>query len=184
MEQGGDKPARRARAYDSYAVGRRLLKLAPAWLLLIVVAFGLALVFFRWVTPRGASEEEFRNEATNQPAATPEVGHTAAAPPKHVQAEATPAATAEVTNDVPDEADSYSVQVGAYAELSQANEQVSRLRAAGFEARVVESEGTTHFRFQVRSGHYATREEAARLASDLRARRAAGEAVIVEPEKK
>jgi cell division protein FtsN len=76
------------------------------------------------------------------------------------------------------------VQVGAYVELSQANEQVSRLRAAGFEARVVESSGTKHFRFQVRSGLYATREEAARLASELRARGVASQTVIVEPERK
>jgi cell division protein FtsN len=73
------------------------------------------------------------------------------------------------------------VQVGAFAELSQANEQVSRLRAAGFEARVTESGAATRFRFQVRSGLYATREEAARLASDLRARGVAAETVIIDP---
>ncbi|HEX8291526.1 MAG TPA: hypothetical protein VF570_07225, partial [Pyrinomonadaceae bacterium] len=30
----GRTPARRARDYDGYAVGRRVLSLAPAWLLL------------------------------------------------------------------------------------------------------------------------------------------------------
>ncbi|HEX8117090.1 MAG TPA: SPOR domain-containing protein, partial [Pyrinomonadaceae bacterium] len=70
------------------------------------------------------------------------------------------------------------------ADLSQANEQVSRLRAAGFEARVVESDAATRFRFQVRSGRYATREEAARLTAELRARGVAGETVIVDPGKK
>ena len=182
---GGRKSARQAREYDGYAVGRRVLRLAPAWLLLTVVAFVLALLFFSWVGRRGgASEgEAFRNEATNQPAATPEGAHASGPPLKAAAADATPTATAEV-RDAPaasDEAGSYSVQVGAFAELSQANEQVSRLRAAGFEARVVEPGGATRFRFQVRSGLYATREEAARLAADLRARGAAGETVIVEP---
>ncbi|HEX8188890.1 MAG TPA: hypothetical protein VF586_11100, partial [Pyrinomonadaceae bacterium] len=40
---GASKSARRARAYDGYAVGRRVLRLAPAWLLVAVVAFALAL---------------------------------------------------------------------------------------------------------------------------------------------
>ena len=169
----------RGREYDGYAVGRRVLRLAPLWLLLVVVAFVLALLLFRWVGRRGAAEgEAFRNEATNQQAATPEATHTAGSPLKSLPvAKVTPAPTVEAK----DEAGSYSVQVGAYAELSQANEQVSRLRAAGFEARVFESADATRFRFQVRSGTYATREEAARLAADLRARGVAGETVIVEP---
>jgi cell division septation protein DedD len=162
-----------------------VLKLAPVWLLLIVLAFVLALLFFSWVGRRGgASEEAFRNEATNQLSATPEGAHATASPSRSAPTlAATPAATAEVKDvaAASDEAGSYSVQVGAFAELSQANEQVSRLRAAGFEARVVEPGGATRFRFQVRSGLYPTREEAARLASDLRARGVAGETVIVEP---
>ena len=171
----------RGREYDSYAVGRRVLRLAPVWLLLMAVA---VVLFFSWVSRRGASgDEAFRNEATNQtqPAATPEVAHAASPSSKAGPAvTATPAATAEVKG----ESGSYSVQVGAFAEVSQANEQVSRLRAAGFEARVVEASDSTRFRFQVRSGLYATREEAARLASDLRARGVAGETVIIDPEKK
>ncbi|HWS85428.1 MAG TPA: SPOR domain-containing protein [Pyrinomonadaceae bacterium] len=171
---GGGRPARRAREYDSYAVGRRVLRLAPVWLLLMAAA---VLLFFSWASRRGASEDEaFRNEATNQsrPAATPEVARAAASPLKHSP---TPAATVEVR----DESGSYSVQVGAFAELSQANEQVSRMRAAGFEARVVEAPDATRLRFQVRSGLYPTREEAARLASELRARGVAGETVVIEP---
>ena len=181
---GGRRPARPAREYDGYAVGRRVLRLAPAWLLLAVVAFVLALLFFSWAGRRGgASEEEaFRNEATNRPAATP-AGALAAGTPSKPAPDATPAATAGVKNvaAAADEAGSYSVQVGAFAELSQANELVSRLRAAGFEARVAESGAATRFRFQVRSGLYATREEAARLASDLRARGVTRETVIIDP---
>jgi hypothetical protein len=183
-----NKPARRAREYDGYAVGRHVLRLAPAWLLLTVVAFALALLFFSRMGRRGgASEEAFRNEAVNQTAASPEETRAAASPLKPAPAaSATPAAAPGVKSAaaVPDEAGSYSVQVGAFADISQANEQVSRLRAAGFDARVAEAPAATRFRFQVRSGLCATREEAARLASDLRARGVTAETVIVEPENK
>ena len=191
----GGKPARRAREYDGYAVGRRVLSLAPAWLLMLAAAFVLALLLFSWMSRRGGAREEgaFRNEATNQQSATPEAARAVTSPPKptpeaavaegRAAADATPVATGGA-GDAAFEAGSYSVQVGAFAELSQANEQVSRLRAAGFDARVVESGGATRFRFQVRSGRYAAREEAARLASDLRARGVAGETVIVDPEAK
>jgi hypothetical protein len=185
---GGGMSARRAREYDAYAVGRRVLRLAPAWLLLVVVAFALALLFFGWVGGRGGAptEDGFRNEATNRTAATPEAARAADSPSKAGPAAApTPAPPPEAKDATPaaGEAGAYSVQVGAFAELSQANEQVSRLRAAGFEARVVEAAGGTRFRFQVRSGLYATREDAARLASGLRARGVSGETVIVEPSK-
>ena len=191
----GGKPARRAREYDGYAVGRRVLSLAPAWLLMLAAAFVLALLLFSWMSRRGGAREgeAFRNEATNQQSATPEDARAASSPPKPTPAAASsegraaPDATHGATADAGDaafEAGSYSVQVGAFAELSQANEQVSRLRAAGFDARVVESGGATRFRFQVRSGRYAAREEAARLASDLRARGVAGQTVIIDPEAK
>jgi hypothetical protein len=181
--QSPGKSARRAREYDGYAVGRRVLRLAPAWLLLIAATCALTLLFFSWMNRHGGEsvDEAFRNEATNRPTTTPEVARAAGSPSRPAPtAQATPAPPAEAK----DEAGSYAVQVGAYAELSQANERVSRVRAAGFEARVVESNETTHFRFQVRSGLYATRGEAAHLAADLRARGVAGDTVIVEPEKK
>lgn len=183
---GGRRHAGRAREYDGYAVGRRVLRLAPAWLLLTVAAFGLALLFFSWLGRGGGSEgEAFRNEATNRPAPAPGAAHAAATPSKPGQTAttATPAATPEAQSAAAaaEEAGSYSVQVGAFADVSQANEQVSRLRAAGFEARVVEAGAGSRFRFQVRSGLYPTRGEAARLAAELRARGAAGETVIVEP---
>ena len=191
----GAKTARRAREYDGYAVGRRVLSLAPAWLLMTAAAFVLALLLFSWLSRRGGAREEeaFRNEAMNPQSATPEAARAAASPPKptpaaalsegRAAAGATPVATGEA-GGAAFEAGSYSVQVGAFAELSQANEQVSRLRAAGFDARVVESGGATRFRFQVRSGRYAAREEAARRGSDLRARGVAGETVIIDPEAK
>jgi septal ring-binding cell division protein DamX len=181
------KQARRSREYDGYEVGRRLLRLAPVWLLLIAVAFVLALLVFGWLSRRGApGEEAFRNEATNQSATTPEAARASSSPPKPTPtpAVAESSASPAATPAAPDEAGSYSVQIGAFADISRANEEVSRLRAAGFEARVSESNAATRFRFRVRSGLYATREEAARLASELRARGVAAGAVIIDPERK
>lgn len=164
-----------------------MLRLAPLWLLLIAVAFVLALLLFGWLSRRGAAgDDAFRNEAMNQPATTPEAARTSVSPsrvtPTPVVADS-PASTV-ATPAAPDEAGSYSVQVGAFADISRANEEVSRLRAAGFEARVSEADEATRFRFRVRSGLCATREEAARLASELRARGVAAGAVIIDPERK
>lgn len=180
---GGRKAARRAREYDGYAVGRRLLSLAPAWLLLTAAAFALALLLFSWLGRGGgeSGEDAFRNEATNRQAATPEAARAAGPPQGPAPTPHATPAPSGAAGVAPDEAGSYSVQVGAFAGQSQANEQVSRLRAAGFEARVVEAVEATRYRFQVRSGLYQTRDEAARLASDLRARGVAGDTVVVEP---
>jgi cell division septation protein DedD len=191
----GGEAERRAREYDGYAVGRRVLRLAPAWLLLVVVAFALALLLFSWLGRRAGTPEDdaFRNEMTNRAPTPGEAARAGAAgaagtkaprPPVGAPASA-PEATPDATH-VPaaeGEAEAYSVQVGAFANLSQANEQVSRLRAAGFEARVVESDEAKRFRFQVRSGRYATREEAASLGARLRAAGVAGQTVVVEPGK-
>jgi cell division septation protein DedD len=191
------RPADGAPDYDRYAVGRRVLKVAPAWLLLCVAGFLLVLLLFDWAArPAGqadeARDEVFKNEATNRPpsrdaravgqeskaptardgAAGPESGAVEAGAPPPGAADAVGAAQGE-----------FSVQVGAFGDRSRANEQVSRLRAAGFDARVEESGASARVRFQVRSGRFTTREEAARLAAQLRARRLADEAVIVEPAK-
>ncbi|HVF44945.1 MAG TPA: hypothetical protein VM936_18110, partial [Pyrinomonadaceae bacterium] len=60
--------ARRAEAYDGYAVGRRVLKAVPAWLLLSLAGFVVVLLAFKWasrpVGQTGADEDELRNEAT------------------------------------------------------------------------------------------------------------------------
>jgi cell division septation protein DedD len=223
----------RAREYDGYAVGRRVLKIAPAWLLLIIAGFVLVMLFFSWASrPVGkagaAPGDDFKNEATNRPPAPQRDAHTAGgdsktppatpasgaagfettppapAPPQDTKDATTQSTTDSTTQSATDEtaqgardsptrgatsttdvaeADAFSVQVGAFAELSQANEQVSRLRAAGFEARVVEAGTATRFHFQVRSGRFATREEAARLSAQLRAGGVAGQTVIIEPGK-
>lgn len=189
MEQSEGKVARRGREYDGYAVGRRVVRMAPLWLLLLVTGFGLVLLLFSWAArPAG---DDFKNEATNRAPAdearppgagskTPASGAGRAALVVTPPPAPTPAAQGQGGGG---EAGDYSVQVGAFADLSQANEQVSRLRAAGFEAGVVESEAGTRFRFRVRSGRFRSREEAARQASRLRAAGAAGESVIVGPER-
>jgi cell division septation protein DedD len=194
--------ARRAREYDGYVVGRRVLRIAPVWLLLSIAGFVLALLFFSWASrPIGKNGnspgEDFKNEAMNQapapvrdarpvgtdlktPTASPangQAGFETAMPAGSYE----PAAQGETDEE---EASVFSVQVGAFADLSQANEQVSRLRAAGFEARVVESGTTTRFRFQVRSGRFDKREEAAHLAAQLRAGGVAAQTIIIEPLKK
>ncbi|HJQ32930.1 MAG TPA: SPOR domain-containing protein [Pyrinomonadaceae bacterium] len=197
--------ARRVREYDGYAVGRRLLRLAPAWLLLIAVGFALALLLFSWLGRRAETREgdAFINEATNRapaadgadvkgseaksPHAKTDAAAIAATEKAKPAEEPAPSSAAPSSTPSPEglgEAEAYSVQVGAYATVSDANEQVSRLRAAGFEARVAESDASTRFRFQVRSGRYATREEAATLAARLRATGVAAQTVIVEPEKR
>ncbi|HEX3561132.1 MAG TPA: SPOR domain-containing protein [Pyrinomonadaceae bacterium] len=188
-------PARAAPGYDGYAVGRRVLRVAPAWILLSVAGFVLVLLFFSWASrPVGKAgetgEEVFKNEATNQPPARDaraagQGSKTSAARGEAVRMESgvgeAGAATPALTPGGEAGQGAFAVQVGAFADLSQANEQVSRLRAAGFDARVEESGAATRFRFLVRSGRLATREEATRLAAQLRARRLADETVIVEP---
>jgi cell division septation protein DedD len=182
-------PARRAGEYDGYAVGRRVLKVAPLWVLLCVVGFVALLFALRWASRPLARGDEFRNEATNQPPApTPTPTPTRARDVAAVEPKTPPGdageATAATEPDAPsaeEEAASFSVQVGAFDDRSDANELVSRLRAKGFDARVVESEDSRRFRFQVRSGLFKTREEAARLSAQLRSKGVAGQTVIVEP---
>lgn len=189
-----NESARRAGAYDGYAVGRHVLKVVPAWLLLCVAGFVVVLLAFKWasrpVGRAGAEEDEFRNEATNRtpPTPSPPDSHAGAkhsnqsteATPREAQTP-TPAAPSTDAEGRTEEAASFSVQAGAFDDRSQANELVSRLRAAGFDARVVEAEASKRFRFQVRSGLFRTREEAARLAEQLRPKGI--QAVIIEPAK-
>jgi cell division protein FtsN len=75
--------------------------------------------------------------------------------------------------------DRYAVQVGSFSTVSAANERVSSLRAAGFEARVAEAElakrGTW---YRVYSGRFESREEASRHESKLRASSAVVDTII------
>src|ERR1700755_2769290 len=62
-----NESARRAGAYDGYAVGRRVLKVVPAWLLLCVAGFVVVLLAFKWasrpVGEAGPREEGGEEEA-------------------------------------------------------------------------------------------------------------------------
>jgi cell division protein FtsN len=207
--------ARRSHAYDGYAVGRRVLKVVPAWALLCLAGFVVVLLLFKWASrPVGdarAREDEFMNEATNRtpPTPSPPDSHAGAKPSNQPPGDArrepeTSTADAPATQpggqpegegaessgdargtravSVEEEAASFSVQAGAFDDHSQANELVSRLRAAGFDARVVDAEDSRRFRFQVRSGIFQTREEAARLAAQLRSKGI--QPVVVEPSQK
>ena len=200
--------ARGAGEYDGYAVGRRVLKAVPAWLLICITGFVLVLLLFSWASrpvgrSKGAREDEFKNEATNRtppqqpspPAARADskrdAGEDAKGEPPPDAGETGDDSQAASVNegegrDVSDaeEEASFSVQAGAFDDHSQANALVSRLRAAGFDARVVEADASKRFRFQVRSGLFRTREDAARLASQLNSKGVAVQTVIVEPRQK
>jgi len=194
--------ATRAGDYDRYAVGRRVLKVVPAWLLILVAAFVVVLLAFKWASrpAGGARGEDFHNDTTNRspPAQpSPHDSHSTQKPAGRAREEAAPAPSASESEDgakseadsegvrrevsEAEEAASFSVQAGAFDDRSQANELVSRLRAAGFDARVAEAGESKRFRFQVRSGLFKTREEAARLSAQLRSKGVAAENVIVEP---
>ena len=73
----------------------------------------------------------------------------------------------------------YAVQIGSFKTVSEANERVSRLRAAGFEARTaaVELEKQRTW-YRVYSGRFASREAAKLHDKKLRAARAAAETII------
>lgn len=196
-------PVRRASRHDGYNVAGRVLKLAPGWLLLSLTGFVLVLLFFSWLSrplaKRDGAEGEFRNEALNQsPTGQPTREARRAAPDSGSPAETPLPAAAPAVEEAPEDTEAtpapkvanveendaeFAVQVGSFDDRSQANEQVSRVRAAGFEARVVEKqkEKTDGVWYQVRCGHFATREDAARLAAQLRAKGLIEKAVIVEP---
>ena len=199
-----------APTYDKYAVGMRILRISPAWMLLSTLGFLSVIILFGWFfRPAGRVEASslnagVRNEATNNSlaqAAVPEPAPVAAeapAPaPTAAKEEPKPQASPESqpqqtqTQEVkpPVEAaagaGNFTVQVGSYPDASQANERVSSLRAAGFEARAAAVEipkrGTW---YRVQAGRFQTREEATRFGAQLRAKGAADNALVTEVEKR
>jgi cell division septation protein DedD len=73
----------------------------------------------------------------------------------------------------------FTVQVGSYNSQSEANQHVSRLRAAGFDSRSTAVElpgrGTWH---RVQVGRFAERDEASKIVAQLRAKGAASGALV------
>jgi cell division septation protein DedD len=73
----------------------------------------------------------------------------------------------------------YAVQAGSFNTASEANERVSALRAAGFEARTAAVElGRRGTWYRVYSGRFASREEASRHDRKLRASGAVGDTLV------
>lgn len=75
----------------------------------------------------------------------------------------------------------FTVQVGSYNVIEQANERVARLQSAGFDARVAVVElpkrGTW---YRVQAGRFSSREEASRYGNELRAKGGADNFIIAE----
>lgn len=212
------KPAAHAApAPDFYAVGVRLIKMSPVWLLTVTGGFALLILLLSWLRP-GVGEADaapIPNDAKSvavqprQPAPAP-TAETPAVPAREERAEVAPKAQtvepAAVASAKPSESEvkpvepkkepskesapvapssneagaKFTVQVGSFNAASQANERVSSLRAAGFDARatVVEipGRGTWH---RVQVGRFREREEAAKTAAGLREKASAAGALVV-----
>lgn len=206
-----------APAPDFYAVGVRLIKMSPVWLLTLTGAFALLLLALSWVRPSGGDVDaaSIPNDSKpvvvqypEAPAAKPSV-ETPAAPAKEEHAEVAetkaaeqvqpatpaPAEQKEVKLDEPkkepakpstpasDADGKFTVQVGSFNVESQANERISSLRAAGFDARstVVQLPGRgTWYRVQV--GRFREREDASKTAAQLREKGAAASSMVVAVE--
>lgn len=207
-----------AAAPDFYAVGVRLIKMSPVWLLTLTGGFALLLLAFSWLRPAGGDVDAASIPNDSKPvvvqypeapakAAKPSV-ETPAAPAMNEHAEtkaaeqvqpATPA-TAPVPQDevkpvepkkepakpstpASDADGKFTVQVGSFNVESQANERISSLRAAGFDARstVVQLPGRgTWYRVQV--GRFREREDASKTAAQLRDKGAAVGSMVVAVE--
>jgi cell division septation protein DedD len=221
-------PPRSASEPDPFAVGVRVLKMAPAWLLFTAVCCSALILLLGWVRTSGDVEAVTlpakRNDAraarrapaadetaakaetsapTNEsPAVAPGPKTTAAndAPASVPAPAATPAPAPQPAPEAAPKADEkarvetfaqgsagegkFTAQVGSFNSHSEANERVSSLRAAGFEANVAAAElpgRGTWYRVQV--GRFADREEAAKTVAALRAKGAASAALVVPVQK-
>lgn len=215
-------PPPRSAAPDPFAVGVRVLKMAPAWLLFTAVCCSALVLMLGWVRATGEAEAmpAKRNDsrpvkrapATAETAAKVETSAPASASlavasgPKTTAANDAPApAPAQAAAPQPSPAaapkadekprvetpapvagggGNFTAQVGSFNSQSEANERVSSLRAAGFEARVAAAElpgRGTWYRVQV--GRFADRGEAAKTVAALRAKGAASTALVVPVQK-
>jgi cell division septation protein DedD len=122
--------------------------------------------------------------AVTAPAAEPSV-ETAKAESKPAQSEpaasSAPAPAPVAQSSTGNSTGNFTIQVGSYNNSAQADERAGRLRSSGVEARVVRAEiprrGTW---YRVQAGRFTTRDEAARFASELKARGAADSFLIAE----
>jgi cell division septation protein DedD len=210
-------------APDFYAVGVRLIKMSPVWLLTATGGFALLLLVLSWVRPAGgkADAASIPNDAKSVVVQYPEApaapvrlsqetpatpAETAAAPAKVERAEvvpetheAEPVQAANATPSTPatapaqehrepasvvtssnDAGGKFTIQVASFSVESQANERISSLRAAGFDAHstAVEIPGRGKW-FRVHVGRFGAREEASKVAAQLREKGAAASSMIV-----
>jgi cell division protein FtsN len=208
-----------ANAPDFYAVGVRLIKMSPVWLLTATGGFALLLLVLSWVRPAGgeADAASIPNDAKSVVVQYPEapaapvrpsqktpataaetakveraevVSETHEAEPiqaanaKPSTPEAAPAEEhkehARVVTTASDAGGKFTVQVASFSVESQANERISSLRAAGFDARstAVEIQGRGKW-YRVHVGRFGAREEAAKVAAQLREKGAAASSMVV-----
>jgi cell division septation protein DedD len=98
------------------------------------------------------------------------------APEESAAAAASEKGASEVNNSEP----KFTVQVGSHSNESGANEQVSRLRAAGFDARTVAVELPGRGKwYRVQAGNFDDRAGASKEAAMLRAKGLASGAIVV-----
>jgi cell division septation protein DedD len=123
-------------------------------------------------------------EDTPAPAAKPSEPEAKPEPKPAASAQAPVAAPATAPAAAPSAQQAvgnFTVQVGSYNNSAQADERAGRLRSGGIEARVVRAEiphrGTW---YRVQAGQFASRDEAARFASELKGKGAADSFLITE----
>ena len=179
---------------DKYAVGMRVLRVSPAWLLLSSLGFFAVLLTLSWMSrPVGPVGEavaavgvKMPNQATNPALKAAPVAAPAAPEKPAPEAAKAPAPQPEAPRSSEGAGGgNFTVQVGSFNNPSEANQRVSQLRAAGFESRsvAVELPGRgTWFRVQV--GRYATREEAAKAGAQMRVEGAAAAVMVTEVNEK
>jgi cell division septation protein DedD len=209
-----------ASAPDFYAVGVRLIKMSPVWLLTVTGGFALLILLLSWVRPAGGEVDaaSIPNDAKSVVVQYPEAPASSAAKPTqetpapvaepakeesaevsteakpaepvqpasapHESHEATPVASqkepVKVAHSTSDAGGKFTVQVGSFSVESQANERISSLRAAGFDARstAVEIPGRGKW-YRVHVGRFAEREEAAKVSAQLREKGAASGSMVV-----
>lgn len=208
-----------ASAPDFYAVGVRLIKMSPVWLLTVTGGFALLILLLSWVRPAGGEVDaaSIPNDAKAvvqypEPPASPAAKPTQETPapvaeaPKEERAEvpaetkaaepvqpasapqesheATPVEEkkqpARVAPSSNDAGGKFTIQVGSFNAESQANERISSLRAAGFDARSTEVEIPGRGKwFRVQVGRFMEREEAAKVLAQVREKGAASGSMVV-----
>lgn len=196
---------------DRYTEGVRLMRVSPTRLFMGGASFVALIVVCNLIvspvlrtgkTSGGAMAElsQSSNQSSNrgvrraesEPVRTvayvQEIQATPTPTPRPVVVEPTPAPTPEATpapkTIEPVQANTdgrFTVQVGSYNEPGQAEERAATLRAAGFDARVVQAQipnrGTW---YRVQTGRFPTRDEATRYGAQIRAKGASDAAVVTE----